>query len=404
MPIDLMEDPNKTKKKTNNHQIPYNRLPNYLAWGLVIIVVLLTAAVRVHLLEVPLERDEGEYAYNGQLILQGIWPYAKAYNLKMPGIYAAYALILKVFGQTHVGVHLGLLVVNAATIILVFLLGWRLLDPLAGVVAGASYAALALSLSVQGVFANAEHFVVLPAIGGLLLLVRAIDSDRQMPIFWSGLLLGVAFVMKQHGWAFVAFGGFYLICSQLIRRPVGWAPLASKCGLFASGVGVPLVLTSLALFSAGVFEKFWFWTFHYAIEYVSLVPLSTGFYRFKRRMSAIVLSSPVLWLLSGVGLSALVWDKKSRSRSLFVASFLVFSFLSVCPGLYFRPHYFVLLLPAIALLVGTAISSMERIVANTDSTHVRRGIPIALVVIALLHSVYTQRVTFHIGRKKDHIL
>jgi hypothetical protein len=45
------------------------------------------AALRLRLLDVPLDRDEGEYAYIGQLLLQGIPPYAQAYNFKLPGIY-----------------------------------------------------------------------------------------------------------------------------------------------------------------------------------------------------------------------------------------------------------------------------------------------------------------------------
>ncbi|HEX3987816.1 MAG TPA: hypothetical protein VHZ30_00205, partial [Verrucomicrobiae bacterium] len=73
------------------------------------LVLLLTASVRVRLLSIPLERDEGEYAYAGQLMLQGVPPYKLLYNMKMPGIYAAYAAVLGVFGQTPSGIHLGLL-------------------------------------------------------------------------------------------------------------------------------------------------------------------------------------------------------------------------------------------------------------------------------------------------------
>src|SRR4030065_551155 len=86
------------------------------------IVVVFIIIIRFRLLDVPLERDEGEYAYAGQLILEGVPPYSLVYNMKMPGIYAAYALILAVFGQTCAGIHFGLLLVNAATILLVFLL------------------------------------------------------------------------------------------------------------------------------------------------------------------------------------------------------------------------------------------------------------------------------------------
>ena len=92
-------------------------------WIVVAIIILSAAAIRVHLLGVPMERDEGEYAYAGQLILQGIPPYAQVYNMKLPGIYAAYALIMSVFGETRVAIHLGLLFTNAATAFLLFLLG-----------------------------------------------------------------------------------------------------------------------------------------------------------------------------------------------------------------------------------------------------------------------------------------
>ena len=88
----------------------------------------------------PLERDEGEYAYAGQLILQGIPPYELAYNMKLPGTYAAYAVIMAAFGQTTRGIHIGLLIVNSLTIVLVYFLGRRLFGPICGVVAAGSFA------------------------------------------------------------------------------------------------------------------------------------------------------------------------------------------------------------------------------------------------------------------------
>jgi len=72
--------------------------------------------IRFRLRDMPLERDEGEYAYAGQLLLEGIPPYQLAYNMKLPGTYAAYAGILTLFGQSAQAVHLGLILVNAATI------------------------------------------------------------------------------------------------------------------------------------------------------------------------------------------------------------------------------------------------------------------------------------------------
>src|SRR5450759_1349438 len=143
----------------------------YWCYGLLLLVILFFALIRVHLRDCPLERDEGEYAYAGQLMLQGIPPYQLAYSMKLPGTFAAYAVILALFGQTPGGIHLGLLLVNAATTFLVFLLTRRLFGQLAGLLAGASYALLSTSPSVMGFAGHATHFVVLPALGGILLLL-----------------------------------------------------------------------------------------------------------------------------------------------------------------------------------------------------------------------------------------
>src|SRR6476620_4118157 len=110
------------------------------AWIFLAVIVLgLVIAIRIRLLGIPLERDEGEYAYSGQLMLQGIPPYKLAYNMKFPGTYAAYAAIMAIFGQTIAGIHLGLLLINAATIILIFFLGQRLFSLTGGVAAATTY-------------------------------------------------------------------------------------------------------------------------------------------------------------------------------------------------------------------------------------------------------------------------
>jgi hypothetical protein len=361
----------------------------YWAWVTVLVIVLFTAAIRFHLLEAPFERDEGEYAYAGQLILEGILPYAEVYNMKMPGIYGAYALIMAVFGQTHGGIHLGLLLVNAATIVLLFLLVKKLYGPFTGALAAAFFAVLSLGQAVQGIFANAEHFVILPVVGGTVLLLHAIDSGRKAHIFLSGLLFGVAFIIKQHSAAFIAFGGLYLFLTFFTRR-LAWSECVSKFLVFLAGAVIPFGLICLILLWAGVFERFWFWTFLYAGKYVSSIPLSTGLMIFKNQITPIVVRSPLVWTLAGVGLTALVRDKEARTNALFVSLFSIFSFLAVCPGFYFRPHYFLLLLPAIALLAAIGVSSVGRLFSG--SMAITKGVPVLLVVLALSLSLYVDRV------------
>ncbi len=231
-------------------------------------------AIRIRLLGIPLERDEGEYAYAGQLILQGIPPYKLAYNMKFPGTYAAYALIMSFFGQTIHAIHLGLLLVNVATIALIFLLGRRLIYSTAGIAAAACYAVLSVSPSVLGLAAHATNFAMLPVLGGILLLLnnqRATASqpsqlNQAVQLFVSGLLFGIGVLMKQPAVLFVPFGVIYIVWKDAQRR-FPFKIILVRTLMFGIGAVIPIAITCLVLWRAGVIDKFWFWTINYAWQY-----------------------------------------------------------------------------------------------------------------------------------------
>ena len=170
---------------------------------LLLITVALVAYVRLRLADVPLERDEGEYAYAGQLILEGTPPYDLAYNMKFPGTYYAYAALMAVFGQTAWGIRAGLLCVHLATMGLLFLVGRRLMGTFAGAVGASTFALLALDRWSMGVFAHATHFVTFAVVAGMLALLHAVRTGRAWLFIAAGVLMGVAVIMKQHAAAFV---------------------------------------------------------------------------------------------------------------------------------------------------------------------------------------------------------
>jgi hypothetical protein len=375
--------------------IPLNKeihIPRrYWLLSILLLVILMSTSIRVRLAETPLERDEGEYAYGGQLILQGVPPYKQFYSMKLPGIFAFYAGLMAVFGHTHQGIHLGLLVINVATTILIFLLGMRLIDLVAGVVAGACFSLLSLGQAVLGLSANAEHFVIFWAIGGLLVMLWALDDDRDWLLLLSGFFLGICFLMKQHGAAFVAFAGLYILVDGLRKSDVLWPRLISRCAIFSLGVLVAYGLTILILALVGVFDNFWLWTVEYPRAYISEVPLSQAWSNFKTSALPIAGSAPLIWILSGVGWIALVWRKHVRRYSILIGMFVLFSFVAICPGFFFRPHYFLLILPVATLLAGLSISVAVKILSKFKSTNLHYVLPILLAVSCLAVSVYQQR-------------
>jgi hypothetical protein len=358
-------------------------------WALYLlaVVVLAVAAIRVRLLPIPLDRDEGEYAYVGQLLLQGLLPYAEAYNFKLPGVYAVYALMLAVFGQTPIGIHLGLLVVNAVTIVLVFLVAARLFAARVAVVAAAAFAGLSLSPRLFSTAGYAEHFVLPPVLAGVLVLLRAIDRRRIPPFLGSGALLGTAFLIKQSGAAFVLFAVLYVL---LGTHDTARRRLAAVAALVA-GALAPFGALCLLMLAAGTFANFWFWTFTYAAAYATATPLALGRMNLAETLHWILPTSYLTVVLVCVGLSAFVWDREARARRLFVSLLVGSSLVATSAGLYFRPQYFILFLPVLGILAGVAVDAIARRLSSVRARALRYGIPIVLATVPLLHLVYLER-------------
>jgi len=364
-----------------------NHQKTFLLWmaGIFLGVVVL---VRLRLLSVPLERDEGEYAYMAQQLLQGILPYTEAHSMKFPGIYFVYAGVLAIFGQSPVAIHLSLLFVNLATAALLFFLGRNLLSGSAGIAAAVSFSVLTLSPALQGFWANSEHFILVPALGGILLMRLA--QDRPARFFFSGLLFGLALLIKQHAVFFFLFGMIVLVFRVVTQSQPFNKPYLNT-GLFAAGGMTPLFLSALLYWITGNFSDFWFCTFQYAWEYVSIVSLGQGLENFKYFFAKILEPNFPILLLSSLGLASASWRMNSRPEYIFLIGFFACSFLAITPGFYFRPHYFILWMPAISLLAGAGFDSLA---SRFSSAGLKTGIPAGILTLALGLPVWMQKEFF----------
>jgi hypothetical protein len=354
--------------------------------------MLVVALARLRLIGIPFERDEGEYAYMGQLMLQGVPPYLCAYTMKLPGTHAAYAAIMALFGQSVGGVHLGLLIANGATTVLVFLSARRLLTPLAALTAAAVFAISSTMPSVLGLAAHATHFVTLAAMLGVLLLLLALDRGTLLLFLASGAAFGLAVLMKQAGVFFGIFGGLWLLYSGIRRQPVDRPLLIRRAGAFTAGAVAPIVATAIALQLAGVGDAFRLWTVAYAREYAGLLSPGEGWQMFLMSFPRVVAGAPLVWALALAGLVTLFASRSARPQAAFIGGFALFSALAVCPGFYFREHYFIVLLPAIGLLAGVAARALEARLRRSAATPLRlAAATLALAAIAVGHTLAVNR-------------
>jgi hypothetical protein len=352
------------------------------------------AAVRLRLLDFPLERDEGEYAYMGQQILQGTPPYLESCNMKWPGTYMAYAAIMAVFGQSPAGIHAGLILVNLTSNVLLFVLARRVGGPWCGVVAAGFNSLVSLSEPTLGLAGHATHFVVVFALAGLVQLTGNRSSTTTRRVFGAGVLFGLAALMKQPGAIFGVFAVAWLVWRELVHRERNGGRLARQLVTLCGGGALPLAITALWLWWSGAWPNFWLWTVEYAGAYATQISLAKGFLFLRSISVELWQGAPWLWGLSGLGLLLLFCHRPLQSWRGFVAAFTVFSFAAVCPGLYFRGHYFLLFLPAAGLLAGIATRGLSDWAGQWNKQGRLAALPALLVVSASGQALWTGRTLY----------
>ena len=309
--------------------------------ALLVLVVAAAAAARLRLVDLPLERDEGEYAYAGRMLLEGVPPYRSVYTVKLPGAHLVHALWVGLLGPTVLAVRIGALVANAVTILLVHRFARRALEPPWALAAAASYAVLSNGSTMLGMAGHATHYVVLFALAGLNRLPGP-GRPGSRRTFAAGLLLGCAVLMKQVGAFFLAYALWTLLADPRRRRSAG--PLLA-------GAALPLAAVVAWLAASGVFGAFWFWTVEYAWYYGSAGALERLAPRLRSALLDVVLPAWPLWTLALAGLAGL---RERHPTGL--AGFALCSALAVAPGFHLRPHYFLVLAPALSVLVGAALA------------------------------------------------
>lgn len=391
--FDLFKMSGKQQSQTSKKQVKGTldiKLPQKESdiWLLFLTIgIIVVSMIRFQLLKIPLERDEGEYAYMGKLILEGVPPYVKAYNMKLPGTYYMYALLMSIFGKTNTGIHTGLIVINACTMFLFYYAIKNVFNKRIAFVTALGYGLMAAGPYTLGFAAHATHFVNFFAALGLLFIARHKSSGKWYYILLSGLMMGMSFLMKQQAVFFILFGATVLLFN-LPKEKGLVGKVANTGGIFAAGVFAPYILNLLILIALGAFDKFWFWTYEYASKYAAGGSLSNGLAIYMSFFPPIFNEYFIIWLGAIAGIVIVVINKAyTRSQKIFAIGFGLFSYATVFPGLYFRQHYFITLLPAIGLLAGIAFDVMSNWLTGRFKSGLLKYIPVLLIIISVSNAI-----------------
>lgn len=324
------------------------------AWLLLITVGVLVIGIRMRLASMPLERDEGEYGYMAQLFLQGATPYTEAYGMKFPGIYLAYTAIIGMLGATDVAIRVALIFMVLASAAAIGCIVSRLVNFWSGCCAAASFGVLSLAGSMLGITANAEHFVLLSALLGILLLWEAQLWESCVV---GGALLGFAGCVKQQGLIFVFCGAAWALFT-IKRLPHKFLSTRRAAALLLLGIAIPFLLIGIWLVETKTVGPFAFWCFEYARHYGSTYGLSDGWKHFWHTFMPILKENATLFVAAGVGVWLCIHNHQRRALA-FALVLGSAGFVAASPGLIFRPHYFLFLIPALSILAGVSLGRLR---------------------------------------------
>ena len=350
-----------------------------LIWLLLLLVLIFNFSIRWRLRDMPLERDEGEYAYAGQLILQGIPPYKLVWNMKFPGVYFAYAALMSLFGESPQGIHLGLILVTSISIVLVFLIGRELMNAAGGLLAATYFTALSALPFTYGLAGHATHFVVLGTCLGTYALLR---MEKSKPWLWaaiSGLAFGSAILMKQHAVFFAAAA-----CAWLLWRVFSKKEKAlSTAAIFSIAAILPLLVTAIGLAWAGVWDHFYLWTIQYAREYVSISTLRAAPRQFANGFGPILDEGVWVWLFGLMGILQVFLRTPYRRAAVWSTVLLLAGLAATVPGFYFRGHYFLMVMPGIALLNAALLLALAERIRRSAQVQMLKLVTAAIFLVII---------------------
>jgi len=351
----------------------------WLRRKLIVFVALLalSAILRLTDLGMPLERDEGEYAYAAQEILRGNMPYEDTFCQKPPVVFFWYIAGFGLFGQNLFAIHLIMTLAAALSAFGVYLLARRLLGPEGRIGAWLAALIFAFSSPGSGYFgsaANTEIFMLAPMVFGVFFAHRALETERSLFWFLAGFLFSLAFLTKQV--ALFSFAGPALYASWVMWRQKRPFPSHVKPIIFGlAGIGCGIAPLAAWLMSRGVLDTAWDVAFGHNIGYVGS---PYGLWKWKQVAGVIndrfLLSDGLLWACIVGCLLMVILGQAGRHRALFFALlWFVGSILGVALGPYTFGHYFLQVLPPLALAGGAFCFLLASGTARPTPTLISRG-------------------------------
>ncbi|HSX09461.1 MAG TPA: hypothetical protein VLF93_04875 [Candidatus Saccharimonadales bacterium] len=335
--------------------------------------------------------DEGIYEVVGQSMDHGHLLYRDIWDNKPPLLYVVYALA----GGDQPTVKIYSILAGILSIIAFFILSEKVLNkPRVSIIITVLYVLLLGTPLLESNIANAEDFILLPIILGGLLVYHLVNKHADDPkhlikssskiiLFWTGILLGIAFLFKIVAiFDMATFVCFFIlinlpkkmswtIVKNALIREINVTNKKSWFRYFLLGFVAPFILTVIYFAANHAFTIFFQSTFSGNVSYVGWQNGLLG------------IPQGLLFIKTVILLAALyaIFMKRAlfSKPALFIILWLIFSVYNA----YFseRPytHYVLVLLPSFCLFIGLLFTT------HTHQTRLRLFAILASVLLLLIY-------------------
>ena len=331
----------------------------------------LTWLLRMNFWGQPFEMDEGLHAYMGWGMLQGLVPFKDIYNSKPPGIYALHALLFLIAEPTALNIKVFASIYTLATTVAVFFVARKLAGETAGLLAALLFGIFSSGPNIQGGGVNSEVFMVLPYTLAAHSLIKAEQTGRSRSYLLAGIWTGVACTIKQ-----VAVVNLFWVAGYLLANLWLHKDNRNKARALAKGIWVffgsvlPLLPFLIYFYSHDALGDFYYWMVSANVKYIGagyqklpIFPLFVG------QMKNVLSENGLLWILALLGIfwrwqdlrRSIVLEPENESRIderliwILITTWPLFSFLGVMLGGRFFSHYYIQLIPALAVPGGIGL-------------------------------------------------
>ncbi|MFH1238663.1 MAG: glycosyltransferase family 39 protein, partial [bacterium] len=301
-----------------------------------------------------------------------------------------YLFIFKIFGRNISDIRLFSFIYALAGIMLLYKLGELLFNKPVGLIASFIFGVISADPARYGFMAKAENFMLAPLIGSMLIFYLALTKKDNRLFFASGLLTGLAFILKQSA----VFSGLFIIVFLFIdffidRKEENFSGLIKRCLYFITGFVTILLPVVIYFRLNGAWDDFVYWTFWRNIEYVDTGDNFSKFtnkfiwFNFLKQFNNLLKSSFIFWIPCVYGIWYLI--KQKNKNGILITGWFIFSLLSVFAGLRFSPHYFLLTTPVLAITASYGLWLFFEKIAKIEYIIFKK---ILVLLIACLFAVF----------------